>query len=316
MRHLHDNAPQPASKGGGVVFNIMRYSVADGPGLRTTVFLKGCPLHCPWCHNPESQARRPQPIHRLSRCLGCEDCLDACPQLAISPGPEGYVTDPKLCVLCGECVEACPTGARDILGRVMSLEQVMAEIIKDLPFFEESSGGVTLSGGEPLCQPEFAAEVLAACKAQDIHTALDTSGCVPYDIIDSISSHVDLFLYDLKMMDDLRHQRLMGVGNQLILENLKRLISEGHKVLVRMPLVPGVNDSVQDIERAAGFLTGLKQKPEVELLPHHDTAKEKYRLLGMPHFKPPGKGQSAEHLQGLANIMRAKGLECKIGGQD
>jgi pyruvate formate lyase activating enzyme len=299
----------------GVVFNIMRYSVADGPGLRTTVFLKGCPLTCPWCHNPESQEMGPQLIHRADRCLGCEDCLTACPHGAISPGERSFITDTERCNLCRECLEACPTGARDDFGEVMSVDRVMSELLKDLPFYEQSGGGVTFSGGEPLMQPKFLLNLLKESKLNDLHTAVDTSGCVDYHKLDEIGYYVDLFLYDLKVMDNVRHRKLVGISNQGILGNLERLIAEGHKVMVRMPLVPGVNDSPGDIEQAAAYLANLKPSHGVELLPFHPTAEEKYRLLGREPYRPPAEPPDDAQLEALARIVRKQGLSVVIGGK-
>jgi pyruvate formate lyase activating enzyme len=300
----------------GVVFNIMRYSVADGPGLRTTVFFKGCPLRCAWCHNPESQYTRPQHIFRIDRCLGCEDCLDACPQKAITLEHGGFRLDESECIWCGECVDACPSQAREIKGRTMTVNQVIAEIMKDLPFFEQSGGGVTISGGEPLMQPEFLEALLKECKEQEIHTALDTSGCSKYTVIERVAPFVDLFLYDLKTMNPKVHREMVGVDNQGILDNLARLIRDGNQVMVRMPLIPGVNDSPDDLEKATEFLRGLKSRPAVELLPYHATAKEKCRLLGMKAYDPPAANQSEYQLYGLAGIMKDHGLEVHIGGKD
>jgi pyruvate formate lyase activating enzyme len=300
----------------GTVFNIMRYSVADGPGLRTTVFLKGCPLRCVWCHNPESQAMQPQFIHRVERCLGCGDCIEACPQRAISRGPKGLVTDYKACLLCGQCLEACPSQAREIFGRQMSVDEVMDEVIRDLPFFEQSGGGVTFSGGEPLMQPEFMLGLLKACREEEIHTALDTSGCVSYEVFQRVAPYVDLYLYDLKTMDPVKHKKYVGIDNQIILQNLTRLVKDGKRVLVRIPLIPGINDNPGDMERTGDFLLSLDSGLEVELLPYHCTASEKYRLLGMKAFVPPVPDRDADQLLALANILKLKGLEVHIGGKD
>jgi pyruvate formate lyase activating enzyme len=300
----------------GLVFNIMRYSVADGPGLRTTIFLKGCPLRCAWCHNPESQSTKPQHIFRNDRCLGCEDCLDACPQKAITLGKQGFNLDEANCIWCGECQAVCPSQAREIKGQTTTVEQVMTEIMKDLPFYEQSGGGVTFSGGEPLMQPEFLEKMLKVCKGQEIHTALDTSGCVKYEVIQRMTPYVDLFLYDLKTMNRQVHKELVGVDNQIILDNLARLIREGSQVMVRMPLIPGINDSPEDIHQAGEFLQGLACSPEVELLPYHATAKQKYRLLGMAPYTPPTKNHTTDQVYTLAGILRSYGLVVHIGGKD
>ena len=221
----------------GKVFDIKKFSIHDGPGIRTTVFFKGCPLSCRWCHNPESQALEPEMMLWANRCIRCEACLPVCKQGAISRDGDFAPTDGEKCVLCGACVEACHAGAREIVGREMTVAQVMAEIERDVAFYDESNGGVTFSGGEPLWQAGFLLALLQACQEKEIHTALDTCGFAPWEMLDAIREHVDLFMYDLKLMDDAKHRDFTGVSNELILKNLQALSQRGHDIVLRVPIV-------------------------------------------------------------------------------
>ena len=264
----------------GIIFDIMRYSTRDGPGIRTTVFFKGCPLSCWWCHNPESQSSLPELMYRPNLCVSCLECIEACPEGAITPGDTGVITDPEKCLLCETCLEYCYSDARQIVGRRMSVTEVMAEIRKDISFYDESGGGVTFSGGEPLLQPDFLAALLRACKQEDIRTAVDTSGSAPWSVIDWLRRDVDLFLYDLKTLDEQDHIRYTGLTNQRILENLEKLSRAGQKIRVRVPLIPGINDSLDDLCHLADYIANLPDPVEVELLPYHPTGVDKYRRLG------------------------------------
>jgi pyruvate formate lyase activating enzyme len=308
----------------GIVFDIKRFSIHDGPGIRTTVFFKGCPLSCWWCHNPESQAPGPELALRAHRCIRCQACPPVCTQGAISWNGNLAATDREKCTLCGDCVEACYAEAREIVGREMTVAQVMSEIEKDLAFYDQSGGGVTFSGGEPLAQSGFLRALLQACQEKEIHTAVDTCGFAAWDALDKVRGHVDLFLYDLKLMDDGRHQRYTGVSNRLILDNLRLLSSLGHNISIRVPIIPGINDDEEDIRQLAAFaaaLPGLASAastdgpgPQVAILPYHRAAAEKCnrldRAYDLPETSPPSEERMAEIAQTLAGF----GLQVEIGG--
>ncbi len=298
----------------GIVFDIKKFSIHDGPGIRTTVFLKGCPLSCQWCHNPESQRLQPEVMLRMDRCIQCAACLAECAQGAISLNGSGVVTDRELCIQCGVCAQSCYADAREVIGREMTVGEVMAEIERDLSFYDESGGGVTFSGGDPLVQRDFLLALLRACKQQEIHTAVDTSGSFSWPVLERLRPYVDLFLYDLKSMDDRRHQEVTGVSNRLILENLKKLSQQGQPIIIRVAIVPGINDDEENIRRTAEFAAALPYLQGVSLLPYHDTAVHKYanleRAYAIPQIRPPSAARMAE----IAGIFRGYGLDVKIGG--
>ena len=298
----------------GTVFNIMRYSVKDGPGLRTTVFLKGCPLSCQWCHNPESQATVRQMILRGDRCIACGACVNTCKEGAIVLADGVVTTFRERCVECGACSLVCHAEAREAVGDELSMAEVMAEIRKDIPFYEESGGGVTFSGGEPLGQPDFLEALLAACQSEDIHTAIDTSGAAPWAVVERIRPYVDLFLYDLKLMDDARHRRYVGASNRLILDNLRRLAAAGGRILVRMAVIPGINDDDENLSAAADFVGGLDGVPEITILPYHGTAPEKYRLLGRRYQLDQTVPPTPERMEEIAATLRQHGVAVSTGG--
>jgi len=298
----------------GMIFDIKRFAIHDGPGIRTTVFFKGCPLNCWWCHNPESQASEREMIFRANRCIRCEACLPVCAQGAISWDGGAMSTDGEICTLCGICVEACYAEAREIVGREMTVAQVMAEIERDIAFYDESGGGVTFSGGEPLLQWDFLLALLRACKEKEIHTVVDTCGFATWETLDSIREHVDLFLYDLKLMDDARHREFTGVSNEPILQNLQNLSQRGHHIELRVPIIPGINDDDENIRQTGAFATALPCLKQVDILPYHHAAVEKYnrfhKAYGLPEIRPPSKERMAE----IAQILREFDLQVRIGG--
>lgn len=303
--------PVPA----GLVLNIMRFSLHDGPGIRTTVFLKGCPLRCRWCHNPESQSREPELLYFEDRCIHCGDCVLACPQNALEQhlnlAPQ-LLHHPQLCRRCGECVEACPGAARQLLGRWMTVPEVLTEVLKDEVFYEESGGGITISGGEPLQQSDFVEALLAACKGQGLRTVLDTCGFADPAVLRRLSEHVDLFFYDLKLMNSEKHLRLTGVDNDLILKNLKMLAESGSAVAVRIPVLPGVNDDNENFDALSRFLSPLGIR-DIDLLPYHELGNDKYRRLNlscdMEGVAPP----TTTELETIAARLRRDGFHVRIG---
>jgi pyruvate formate lyase activating enzyme len=298
----------------GLIFDIRRFSIHDGPGIRTTVFLKGCALTCRWCHNPESRSAEPELIFRETRCAHCGECVKACPQGAITWQDDLPLTDPMRCTRCGTCAEACPSQARELLGRTWTVPGVMAQLRRDISFYDESGGGVTLSGGEPLDQPVFTAALLSACKAEDIHTALDTSGFCKWDALDDMRGDVDLFLYDIKLMDDSLHREYTGVSNRLILENLKRLAKSGHRIILRVPLINGITDGEDNLRAVAELAQSLPNILRVDLLPYHDTARLKYRRLGLEYTLAPEYSLDAGALEDHEHLLKSYQLETRIGG--
>ncbi len=298
----------------GIVFDVKRYAVHDGPGIRTTVFLKGCPLRCLWCHNPESWHQTPELTLRISRCLSCARCVQRCPQDAIMCRDNVAVTDPEKCVSCGQCLDACAAGAREILGREVPVAEIMAEIERDVVFYDESGGGVTISGGEPLMQDEFTAALAAECHRRHLHTALDTTCHAPWCVIELLLDDVNLFLCDLKHMDSTVHERLTGVPNELILENIRRLALAGKTIVLRVPVIPGLNDSDQNLAAIGEFASELDGVDRLDLLPYNEIMQAKVARLTKPHQLWQAKTPSRDRMEQLASRLREFGLRVKIDG--
>ena len=322
----------------GTIFDLKKYSINDGPGIRTTVFFSGCPLACLWCHNPESQSLEPELLYRAGRCLACGACVEICPAGAIvlvseleprSPlsaprkslenlsnlgvlGGEKVFTDRSKCTRCQTCIAACYSGARQFSGYIATVDEVLSQVIREIPFYDQSGGGVTFSGGEPMMQPEFLSALLKACRAQEIRTCVDTSGFANWKVFEQIRGEVDLFLYDLKQMDSARHREVTGVPNEPILENLRKLTALGHKVLVRIPLIPGINDNENNLTETGKFLAGLGQLEGVELMGYHDIAQAKYEALGREYALTGLQPPTEDVLRNAADVLRSYGLNVAV----
>lgn len=291
----------------GLVFNVQRYSLRDGPGIRTTVFLKGCPLGCWWCHNPESRGREPFVHYDAERCLRCGACVEACARGALSLTPAGVVTDSALCDGGAACVAACPSEARTLVGRSVTVEALMDEVEPDRLYYDESGGGVTFSGGEPLLQWRFLLEVLAECGRRELHRAVDTTGFAAPEVLMRVARDTDLFLYDLKVMDPELHRRVTGVPLRPILNNLVRLVHAGARVEIRIPLIPGVTDD-RSIEQSGEFLRTLPGIEGVRLLPFHASARDKHRRFGLPWLMNDDDEIPGSALRRWSESLRRRGL--------
>lgn len=297
----------------GIVFDIKGFAVHDGPGIRTTVFLKGCPLRCAWCHNPESQSDKPVLAQFPRNCIGCGKCLACCPNGAVSLGETQVTIDRDLCRGCGTCAQTCYAEALVLRGKVMTVEEVMTEVRKDKPFYDNSGGGMTISGGEPLHQPAFTLALLKAAKAEGFHTCLDTSGYASWAVLEEMLPYVDMVLYDLKGVSPALHRAHTGRPNSLIMQNLQALTNDGVVVKVRMPMIPGYNDNEAAVLDVAAFIAGLKHVPPVEMLPYHRLGESKYEALGIEnglHLDPPERAA----IEALAELLREAGVECQVGG--
>jgi pyruvate formate lyase activating enzyme len=295
----------------GRIFQIERFAVHDGPGIRVAVFLKGCPLRCWWCHSPESQSTKPDLIIKEDRCIACGACPPFCQSGAIVNSGAGIETRRDRCTVCGDCVDTCPSGARSIAGRPITVPDLLAEIDKDRVFFGES-GGVTFSGGEPLMQPDFLAEALAACRAWGVHTAVETAGFASRLAIQAVF-RADLIFFDLKLHDAARHREATGVPNRIILDNFMQLATSHPAVRVRVPLVPGINDDADNLE-AIGRLVASVGLKEIDLLPYHTAGVARYARLGRTYPLAGVKPPSPEALAHARQRFERFGLTVQIGG--
>lgn len=311
----------------GKVYDIQGFSVQDGPGIRTTVFLKGCPLCCPWCHSPESQQFYAQLSWLSMKCIGvekCGKCLEACTKGAITPGSwiqhaatqdniQLIHIDRSVCDNCGDCAEICYWKALYICGTDYTVEEMLKRLCKDMPFYEHSGGGVTISGGEPLSQPKFTLLLLKRLKECGIHTALDTSGYVPYEIIEQAMPCTDLFLYDLKHMDSEQHRVVTGVPNEMILENAEIIAKAGGKLQIRIPIIPDFNDSVASIRETGLFCRSLGDAVTVmQLLPYHNLGVMKYHRINEGEVVLEAEPPSDEKVSALKEALESLGLPVTV----
>jgi len=298
------------------VFDIQKFSVHDGPGIRTLIFMKGCPLTCIWCSNPESQLSAPQLVFYGEKCIRANRCLEICSNNAISVKGNRLVLDKSLCNLCGKCVEACYAGAWKMFGMVVDVNYIMEEIKKDILFYKNSGGGVTFGGGEPLLYPGFISAVASRCQSEGIPVAIETCGFASWRNFEKILDNIDLVMFDIKHMDPKIHKELCGRSNQLILENLKRLSPRDDiEVIVRVPIIPGLNDSEDNINNTIRFVASLRGNIKgMELLPYHKFGENKYERLGQKYALTGLKIPSDEHMQNIKRAMEGYRLNIQIGG--
>lgn len=298
----------------GLIFDIKRFSIHDGPGIRSTVFFKGCPLVCAWCHNPESQSIKPELIFRPSRCLACGECVDACPHKAIQFIDGRIRQDWGSCHVNGACVEVCYPGAREIIGRQISPETVVQELVQDRVYYQASGGGVTFSGGEPLAQPAFLKEILSLCKKEDLSTALDTCGAADWEHLEAQLPYLDLVLYDLKIIDDALHKEYTGASNSQILDNFRRLMQSDVDVIVRRPVIPGVNDAEEEISSLGDYLKDINGRIKIDILPYHSLSTDKYLRLGRGEESREWQQPSPDLLERIQKQLEEYGHQVGLRG--
>lgn len=302
----------------GNVFNIQKFSIHDGPGIRTTVFFKGCPLACKWCHNPESLSREKQILINHDKCIRCGTCIKICPTNALYMGDNKLKINEDLCTYCEDCEGACIQEAIEIVGKDMTDDEVITEVEKDKVFYEVTGGGVTFSGGEPFYQPQFLEALVKKAKKRSFHVAVDTSGMTLWENIESVLDYVDLYLYDLKMMDSEKHKKYIGSSNKIILENLKRLDKELDKregsINLRLIVLKGINDSEEDIDLILNFISDLNNISQINLLEYHTMGREKYSRLNLEYEMSGDEKPDYYRLQSIKESFEKNNYQVVIGG--
>ncbi len=297
----------------GTIFNIQRYSIHDGPGIRTLVFFKGCPLRCLWCSNPESQNTYPEILFSKVKCIGCGKCSEVCSEDAIIKSADKRIDRDK-CNRCLKCIETCYAEALEVAGKKMTVEEVIKEVEKDRPFYEKSGGGITVSGGEPLMQPKFLIELLKECKNRNINTAIETCGYVSWKTFNEVLEYIDLVLFDLKHMDSNSHEEFTGKNNNIIIENIKKISKSKKLMIIRFPLIPGYNDSNKNIKQTGEFVKMLEGVNEINIIPFHRLGESKYEKLDMEWTMHDVKPPEIDRLEEIKKILESYGLKVKIGG--
>ena len=299
----------------GLIFDIKKYAINDGPGIRMTVFFKGCNLSCEWCHNPESISPKVQKMYNASKCIGAVKCIENCPNNALEFTEEGIVTNFDVCNLCGKCAEVCPTKAFEMLGQQVSISELMKKIDNEAVFFDQSGGGVTFSGGEPLMHSAYLLEALKECGKRFYHRVVDTTAFANQDILLEVAEQTELFLIDLKVMDSVLHKKYTGVNNEKILNNITELAKTTVDIIFRIPLIKGVNTSVENIKETAIFVRSLNgNRTIINLLPYHKIAENKFKKLGVLNEFIEFEAPSDDEIKEIISIFKSYGISASIGG--
>ena len=291
-----------------LISNIQKFSTEDGPGIRTTVFFKGCPLKCIWCHNPEGIGFYLEIMWDEDKCIRCGECIKKCTNKAIKIVNNYLITDKKMCSRCGRCVDICPEGARELVGKYFTLREIVNEVKKDKIFYDKSGGGVTVSGGEPSLQWGFTRDLLRECKKLGIHTALDTSGYVEWSALKKILEFTDLILYDLKLIDEIEHQKYTGAENQLILRNIKKVSKQGVPIWIRIPIIPKCTDRIENIMALKEIIKKLNNVERIDLLAYHTLGVAKYKRLGLKYLLEESEQISDKKMEEFRKILDINNL--------